>query len=230
MELGGLQKLTLLDYPGQVACTIFTAGCNLRCPFCHNAGLVTRPVEAGLQQEELLAFLKKRQGLLDGVCITGGEPLLHPDLPGLIQKIKDLGYRVKLDTNGTFPQKLQQILQDGLCDYVAMDIKNAPRRYGETVGMDAGAVLPAVQKSVELLLGGQVDYEFRTTLVAQFHSIEEFYELGPWLQGARHYYLQRFVDSGDLIRPGLTHVPEDTAKAMVLAVQPYVPNTALRGY
>ncbi len=198
MELGGLQKLTLLDYPGQVACTIFTAGCNLRCPFCHNAGLVTRPVEAGLQQEELLAFLKKRQGLLDGVCITGGEPLLHPDLPGLIQKIKDLGYRVKLDTNGTFPQKLQQILQDGLCDYVAMDIKNAPRRYGETVGMDAGAVLPAVQKSVELLLGGQVDYEFRTTLVAQFHSIEEFYELGPWLQGARHYYLQRFVDSGDL--------------------------------
>ena len=230
MELGGLQKLTLLDYPGQVACTVFTAGCNLRCPFCHNAGLVTRPVEAGLQQEGLLAFLKKRQGLLDGVCITGGEPLLHPDLPGLMQKIKDLGYRVKLDTNGTFPQKLQQILQDGLCDYVAMDIKNAPQRYGETVGVDGDTVLPAVQKSVELLLCGQVDYEFRTTLVAQLHSIEELYELGPWLQGARHYYLQRFVDSGDLIRPGLTQVPEDTAQAMVLAVQPYIPNTALRGY
>ena len=202
MELGGLQKLTLLDYPGQVACTVFTAGCNLRCPFCHNAGLVTRPVEAGLQQEELLAFLKKRQGLLDGVCITGGEPLLHPDLPGLMQKIKDLGYRVKLDTNGTFPKKLQQILQDGLCDYVAMDIKNAPQRYGETVGVDGDTVLPAVQKSVELLLCGQVDYEFRTTLVAQLHSIEEFYELGPWLQGARHYYLQRFVDSGDLYPAG----------------------------
>ena len=176
MRIQGLQKLTLLDYPGKTACTIFLSGCNFRCPFCHNTPLLTADAADGMAEEELLAFLKKRRGLLDGVAITGGEPLLRPDLPALLEKIKGLGYAVKLDTNGAFPERLEQIVRAGLADYVAMDVKNSPARYAQTVSM-AELDLAPIEKSVSFLLRGTVDYEFRTTAVAEFHDDASFLSL-----------------------------------------------------
>lgn len=164
MEIQGLQKMTLLDYPGKVACTVFLGGCDFRCPFCHNGELVLSPAPAEMNQEELLAFLKKRQGLLDGVCITGGEPLLRPDLPQLLEAVKALGYPVKLDTNGSHPRALVDLVERKLVDYVAMDVKNSPERYPETVGVPGLDVGP-IRESVGFLLEGLVDYEFRTTVV-----------------------------------------------------------------
>ena len=166
MDIQGLQKMTLLDYPGRVACTVFLGGCDLRCPFCHNGGLVLGPMPAGLDSEELLAFLRKRRGLLDGVCVTGGEPLLRPGLPGLLREIRALGYSVKLDTNGSHPQRLRAVVEAGLADYVAMDVKNSPGRYAETAGVP-GLDLRPIRESVAFLLEGTVDYEFRTTVVEQ---------------------------------------------------------------
>ena len=151
MRIQGLQKLTLLDYPGRTACTVFLSGCNFRCPFCHNAPLLTAADEDGMDEDELLAFLKKRQGLLDGVAVTGGEPLLRPDLPQLLEKIKALGYVIKLDTNGAFPERLEAVVCAGLADYVAMDIKNSPARYAETAGT-AELDLAPIDKSVSFLL------------------------------------------------------------------------------
>ena len=156
MKLGGLQKMTLLDFPGKVACTVFTQGCNFRCPFCHNSSLVLSPELPELSQEAFFAFLRKRQGLLDGVAITGGEPLLHPDMPELLEKIRALGYAVKLDTNRAFPARLEEILKAGLADYVAMDIKNSREKYERTAGV--GGILPAVERSVELLMGGSTPF------------------------------------------------------------------------
>ena len=227
MHISGLQKTTLLDYPGKVACTVFLAGCNLRCPFCHNASLVVRPTEEILAEEEFFAFLRKRKGILDGVCITGGEPTLRPDLPEFIRKIRELGYLIKLDTNGTNPQLLQQLMEDGLVDYVAMDIKNSPSRYAETCGeID---VLESVKKSVSILMAGNVDYEFRTTCVKQFHDEAALEEIGRWLAGAKQYYLQSFVDSGDLIVPGLEALSKEEMELLRQAVDPYIKNTHLRG-
>lgn len=161
MRIQGLQKLTLLDYPDRTACTIFLSGCNFRCPFCHNTPLLTADAADGMAEEELLAFLKKRQGLLDGVAITGGEPLLRPDLPALLEKIKELGYAVKLDTNGAFPDRLEQIVRAGLADYVAMDVKNSPARYAQTVGAAEFDLAP-IEKSVSFLLRGIVDLSFQS--------------------------------------------------------------------
>ena len=169
MQIQGLQKLTLLDYPGRTACTVFLSGCNFRCPFCHNAPLLTAADEDGMDEDGLLAFLKKRQGLLDGVAVTGGGPLLRPDLPQLLEKIKALGYAVKLDTNGTFPERLEAVVRAGLADDVAMDIKNNPERYAETAGVP-GLDLTPVFRSVSLLLRGRVTYEFRTTAAAEPHD------------------------------------------------------------
>ena len=161
MVFHGFQKLTLLDYPERVACTLFTGGCNFRCPFCHNAGLVTHIDEGAFSEEEVLAYLKKRKGVLDGVCVTGGEPLLQPGLPRFLERVKEEGYAVKLDTNGSFPARLKELVCGGLVDYVAMDIKNAPEKYAETAG--AAVRLEDIRESVSLLLSGAVDYEFRTT-------------------------------------------------------------------
>ena len=164
LDIQGLQKLTLLDWPGKVACTVFLGGCDFRCPFCHNGDLVAGPMPPGMAEEELLDFLRKRRGLLDGVCVTGGEPLLRPDLEGLLSRIRDLGFPVKLDTNGNHPQALRHLWERGLVDYVAMDIKNSPARYAETVGVP-GLDLGPVRESAAWLLEGGVDYEFRTTVV-----------------------------------------------------------------
>ncbi len=226
MRLGGLMKMTLLDFPGRIACTVFTVGCGFRCPFCHNASLVTHP-EEGLGEEELLSFLQKRRGILDGVCVTGGEPLAQSDLPALLRRIRDLGYAIKLDTNGAHPAALRAVIREGLVDYVAMDIKNSPERYAMTVGLPE---MPAgVAESAAYLLSGAVPYEFRTTVVEELHSPEDFEAIGKWIAGAERYFLQRFTDSGDLIGEGMSAPSAEKLEACLAAVRPYVPAAALRG-
>ena len=229
MDIQGLQKVTLLDFPGRVACTVFLAGCNFRCPFCHNASLVTH-VDPGrnIPEEELLSFLKKRRGILDGVCITGGEPLLAAGLDSFIRKIKDMGYEVKLDTNGSNTERLKTLAGSGRIDYVAMDIKNAPGKYAATTGID-GYDMSNIFKSVEYLMSGTVPFEFRTTVVREFHKREDFEEIGRWLKGAPRYYLQGFVDSGDMIQPGLRAYTKDIMEQALKIVRKYVPQAELRG-
>ena len=228
MDIQGLQKMTLLDYPGKVACTVFLGGCDLRCPFCHNSGLVAGPMPAELDDGALLAFLDKRRGLLDGVCVTGGEPLLRPELPQLLSRIKALGYPVKLDTNGGRPERLRALLEAGLVDYVAMDIKNSPERYGETAGVP-GLDLAPFRESVSLLLRGTVDYEFRTTVVREFHDADSFRAIGPWIAGARRYFLQGFVDRDSVLQAGLHPWDRETLASFGDLVRPYVEQVELRG-
>ena len=229
MDIQGLQKVTLLDFPGRVACTVFLAGCNFHCPFCHNASLVTHvDPDRNIPEEEILSFLKKRRGVLDGVCITGGEPLLAPGLDRLIREIKDLGYEVKLDTNGSNSERLKTLAGSGMIDYVAMDIKNAPGKYGMTIGID-GYDMSNIFKSVDYLMSGPVPFEFRTTVVREFHKREDFEEIGRWLKGAPAYYLQGFVDSGDVIRPGLRAYTKEIMEQALGIVKKYIPAAELRG-
>ena len=228
MNIQGLQKLTLLDYPGRVACTVFLAGCNFRCPFCHNASLVTHIDPANdISREEVLAFLKKRQGILDGVCITGGEPLLSPDLETFMDKVKEMGYLIKLDTNGAFPQTLRTLAAEGLLDCVAMDIKNSPERYAKTAGVPVD--IGAVKESAAFLLDGNIDYEFRTTVVKELHRAEDFLRIGEWLRGAKRYFLQTFRDGESVLRRGLTPCSDAEMRAFKKLLLPYIPNTLLRG-
>jgi len=198
MKIAGLQKMTLLDYPGKVACTVFLGGCNFRCPFCHNSQLIG-DADTLMEEEELLDFLQKRKGLLDGVCITGGEPTLQKALPELLAKIKGMGYLVKLDTNGYRPEILQALLENGLVDYVAMDVKNDPAGYARTAGV-TGLQISKIEQSLRLLLSGKVDYELRTTLVEPLHDETSILGIRQWLEQlgegkkVRRYFLQPFVD------------------------------------
>ena len=223
MRIQGLQKLTLLDYPGRTACTVFLSGCNFRCPFCHNAPLLT-----AADEDELLAFLKKRQGLLDGVAVTGGEPLLRPDLPQLLEKIKALGYAIKLDTNGAFPEQLKAVVCAGLADYIAMDIKNSPARYAETAGVPGLALTP-IFRSVSFLLRATVDYEFRTTAVAELHDDASFVQLGDWLMGARRYFIQCFEPRETVLQAGLHAPSEMQLHCWAELVRPKIPSVEIRG-
>lgn len=229
MNIQGLQKLTLLDYPEKVACTIFTAGCNFRCPFCHNASLVTH-IDQGknIPLEQVMDFLKKRWRVLDGVCISGGEPLLQPELEDFICRLKEIGYCVKLDTNGSNSYLLRRLVQQKLVDYVAMDIKNAPGKYGMTIGI-ADYNMEDILRSVDFLLSGTVPYEFRTTVVREFHKREDFAAIGRWIHGAERYYLQGFRPSGDLIRPGLRAYTKGILLQALEIVRRNVPNAELRG-
>ena len=229
MRLGGLQKMTLLDFPGRVACTVFTVGCNFRCPFCHNSSLVVSPEVPELSQDDFFAFLRKRQGLLDGVAVTGGEPLLHGDMPELLEKIRALGYAVKLDTNGAFPDRLKQILDAGLVDYVAMDVKNSREKYELTAGVSG--ILPAVERSVDLLMKGKTPFEFRTTLVDELHEPEDFEAIGRWIAGTARYFIQGFVDSGDILAgtDRFHAASPEKAGACLEAVRAFVPEARLRG-
>lgn len=231
MHLSGLQKLTLLDFPGAVACTVFTGGCNFRCPFCHNAELVLpeRLREYPGGEEAVLRFLRSRQGLLEGVAVTGGEPLLHPDLPDFLRKVRALGYRVKLDTNGSLPERLEAVLAEGLVDRVAMDVKNAPARYAETCGLEA-VDLRALARSRDLLLKGAVAYEFRTTVVKGLHTAESLREAARWIGPAREYYLQQYRDSGAVLAAGgLGSFTSPEMHALRDAVAEVLPCVQLRG-
>lgn len=228
MKIQGIQKMTLLDYPGKVACTVFLAGCNLRCPFCHNSELLDGTAEPVMDDTELLAFLRKRRGLLDGICFTGGEPLMRRDLPGLLRQIKLLGYPVKLDTNGTFPDRLREMVTEGLVDYVAMDIKNDASHYAETAGVDE-VDFESVMQSIAFLLEGNVDYEFRTTVVNELHNRESFQEIGKMIQGAKQYYIQPFIDRDSVAYAGF-HAPEsEIIREYAEIVRPFVAFVGIRG-
>lgn len=228
MKIHGLQKMTLLDYPGKVACTVFFGGCDLRCPFCHNAELLDGSAPAVMEAEELLAFLKKRRGLLDGVAVTGGEPLLQKDLPDFLKAVRELGYPVKLDTNGTHPERLRELAGAGLVQYVAMDIKNSPDRYAVTCGLEKMDTAP-VKESADFLIRGNTEYEFRTTVVAELHGEDSFRGIGEWIRGAERYYLQKFTDRETVPFEGL-HAPSDgEMKKYLETVRPFVKHAELRG-
>ncbi len=229
MLLCGLQKLTLLDYPEKMACTVFTGGCNFRCPFCHNASLVLQPGRDGVIAEQtVFDLLEKRRGVLDGVCVTGGEPLLQPDLAAFLKKIHAMGFLVKLDTNGSLPEALAALLEAGLVDYVAMDLKSSRATYGRVIGVPGYDPAP-VEESAALLLRGSVPYEFRTTAVRGLHTPADFAAMAEWIAGAQRYYLQGFVDSGELIGSGLRAFSAEEMQALLEIVRPKVPAAALRG-
>lgn len=225
MEFGGIQKLTLLDFPGKVACTVFTLGCNFRCPFCQNGGLLDGEAYELIDEREVLALLNKRQGILEGLCVTGGEPLLQAGLPAFLEQVKALGYPVKLDTNGSRPRELKALVAAGLVDYVAMDIKNCPARYAETAGVED----PAVDESIDFLLSGAVDYEFRTTVVAEYHTVADIEAAAKRIRGARRYFLQNFVDSEFVLTKNLHEVGVETLKEMQAAAEKWVDEVSLRG-
>ncbi len=229
MDIYGLQKLTLLDYPGRVACTLFTGGCDFRCPFCHNALLVTDLDKAEpFSEADVMDFLARRRGVLDGVCVTGGEPLLQPDLADFLAQVKALGYLVKLDTNGSHPNRLKPLLRSGLVDYVAMDVKNDLAHYAETVGRPL-LDLTSIQESIRLIRECGLEHEFRTTLVRGFHTPERLANIGRMLEGESRYFLQAFVDSGHLIDPSQKGCSKQEMVDMLAAVRVYIPQAELRG-
>ncbi len=220
--------MTLLDFPGKVACTVFLGGCDLRCPFCHNSDLIDGGAPTVMDDKELLSFLEKRKGLLDGVAFTGGEPLLRGELKELIIRIRALGFAVKLDTNGSHPERLRELLEGRLVDYVAMDIKNSPERYAETVGV-AGIDLAPFRESAKLLMESGVPYEFRTTVVAELHDDASFEAIGQWLSGAERFFLQRFTDRDSVLFSGL-HAPEKADMERYAAIlRKTMPFVELRG-
>lgn len=232
MQIAGLQKMTLLDYPEKVACTVFLPGCNFRCPFCHNGHLLERPEDC-IEANTLLEFLKKRQGILDGVCITGGEPTLQPELPDLLTKIKALGYSVKLDTNGSHPEVLRNMVESGLVDYVAMDAKNSPRRYAETVGQQH-LDMTRIEESLRYLMAGNVDYELRTTLVEPLHDAKSILEMGQWLTSLvpgkkpKQLFLQSFIDRDTVLFAGLRAPAPETVAQYAEVLQLYAEKVTIR--
>lgn len=229
MLFHGFQKMTMLDFPGYVACTVFTPGCNFRCPFCHNSLLVTRMNDSEIYTEDdILSYLKKRQGVIDGICISGGEPLMHDDIFDFARKVKELGFLVKIDTNGSFPDKLEKLIDSGNIDYVAMDIKNSPEKYSETVAIPDFDFSP-IRKSVGVILEGKVGYEFRTTVVKEFHTPQDMVGIGELIKGADKYYIQHFIESEGNIQQGLTPLDREEMENLRLSVSGFVKNAELRG-
>lgn len=229
MQIHGLNKTTLLDYPKHLAALVFLGGCNMRCPFCQNAPLVTDPgSQPVIPEDELLSYLEKRKNILEGVCISGGEPTLYPDLPELIEKIKALGYKVKLDTNGTNPAMMKLLVRDHLIDYIAMDIKNSREKYRETSGTSENLLGP-VEESVAYLKASPVEYEFRTTIVKELHTSAEILSIGKWLQGSKNYYLQSFRDSENVLSPGYHAPSKEAMEEFVHLLAPYIEHVQIRG-
>lgn len=228
MLIKGFQTLTVLDFPGRTACTVFTGGCNFRCPFCHNALLVTDFDDVVYSEEAIFEHLERRKNVLDGVAVTGGEPLLQKDIERFLYEIKEKGFAVKLDTNGSFPDKLDGILQLGLADYVAMDIKNCPEKYAETVGVENFDIAP-INESIEILKNSGVDYEFRTTVTKNFHTLDDIRKTAEWIKGAPRYFLQNFEDSGNLIDGNCRGVSRDEMREMLKIAREIIPSTELRG-
>lgn len=229
MQINGFQKTTLLDYPKHIAATIFLGGCNMRCPFCHNATLVTKAaIQPVIATKDVLSYLSKRVKILEGICITGGEPTLYTDLPDFIKEVKSLGYKIKLDTNGTNPSMMKELVETGLIDYIAMDIKNSKEHYSISTGIKDFPI-EAVSDSVSYLLNSDIEYEFRTTVVKEHHTEQDMLSIGKWIQGAKAYYLQSYKDSGDIIEPGLHSHSKDTLLHYVNILTPYVSQVSLRG-
>lgn len=230
MDILGLEKLSLVDFDGYVSATVFTGSCNFRCPFCHNSPLVldykNLPV---IPEEEILSYLEKRKGILEGLCITGGEPTLCKDLPNFIEKVKKLGFKVKVDTNGTNPEMIKSLTDNGLADYFAMDIKNDKESYAKIIGFDSYDT-KRVEKSVDFFLNGKANYEFRTTLIKEFHSKDNVIKIGTWIKGANKYFLQKFKDSGSCIQSHLSPVENQLALEFKDILKENIKNVALRGY
>ncbi|MBP3803053.1 MAG: anaerobic ribonucleoside-triphosphate reductase activating protein [Oribacterium sp.] len=228
MLIHGLQKMTLLDFPEHIACTVFLGGCDFRCPYCHNFELVDGSAPPLMDDEKFFKFLEKRHGLLDGVAITGGEPLLRTDIAGFIRKIRTMGFKVKLDTNGYHPERLQELCQEGLLDYVAMDIKNSIEKYGLTAGiesLDTGRIL----KSISIIMTSDIPYEFRTTVVHELHSDEDFTAIGEMIKGASHYYLQQYTERDTVPDKKLTAPSGEEMERYLGIIKKFVPNAMLRG-
>ena len=229
MQIHGLNKTTLLDYPGRVACTIFTGGCNFRCPYCHNSELVLNPSSQPLiSEEEIFAFLKKRQGILEGVCITGGEPTVNPDLLDFMKKVKELGYPIKLDSNGYRPEVLREAISEGLADCIAMDVKSGPTNYHVAAGLktiDTGKL----SESIDIIMNSGVDYEFRTTVVKGIHTDFDFEEIGNWIKGANKYFIQNYRDNEFVMVKGYEGFSDEELDHILSTVKKYIPNARIRG-
>lgn len=228
MLINGIQKLTLLDFPGRTACIVFLAGCDLRCPYCHNSELWTADAPAVMTDAELISFLEKRRGMLDGVVFTGGEALLREELPDVMRSVKSMGYAVKLDTNGTHPDGLEKLIEDGLIDYAAMDIKNDWKRYAVTCGRESMDLEP-VKRSVEILLSDRVPYEFRTTVLSPFHDDTSFENIGRIIEGAANYFLQPFADRDTVMYKGFSAPTEEQLQRYAQIVKPFVARVGIRG-
>lgn len=229
MKICGLNKTTLLDYPGKVAATVFLGSCNFRCPFCHNSSLVLHAdKEPEISCDEVLSFLKKRRGILEGVCITGGEPTLSPDLDGFLKKIRDLGYSIKLDTNGSRPYIIKTLVNRGLVDKIAMDIKACPENYGILAGLQYPD-LESIRESADFLMNGDVDYEFRTTVVKELHTERDFREIAQWLRGAKAYYLQAYKDSQEVLKPGFSSYSLEELEKFRSILLETIPLVEIRG-
>lgn len=229
----GLQKMTLLDFPGKIACTVFLGGCNFRCPFCHNSELFMGKPEKLMEDEEFFVFLKSRKGLLDGVCVSGGEPTLYNNLPDFLAKIKEMGFLVKLDTNGYRPEVLKTLVQQGLVDHVAMDVKNSPAMYAQTVGLDK-MKLASIEESLRFLIGGSVGYELRTTLVSQLHTAASIQDMGAWLASLvpgkkpKKLFLQSFVDRDTVLFAGLSAPEGEATAGFAKILEPFAEQVTVR--
>lgn len=229
MKIYGLTKTTLLDYPGKVACTIFVGGCNFRCPFCHNSSLVLPPYpQQEFLQEEIISFLKKRKNILEGVCISGGEPTLYNELFNFLREIKELGYLAKIDTNGSNPGFLKRLVKEGLADKIAMDIKSSPENYPILSGIPT-VNIDAIKESASFLMQETIDYEFRTTAVKELHTENDFIEIGKWIAGAKAYYIQAYKDSPEVMKPGYSSFSIEELQHFRTVLLETVPTVEIRG-
>ena len=229
IKISGIQKLTLLDYPEHTACTLFVPGCNFKCPFCHNSELLQSGVEF-YDEAEIFAFLNKRRGVLEGVCVTGGEPTLYTDLDRFLGKIKDLGYSVKLDTNGFLPDRLKALLDAGLVDYVAMDIKNSPERYAETIGLPPERFdITPIEQSIDIIMNRAKDYEFRTTVATELFDDRSIEGAARMIIGAKKYYLQKFVMRDTVPSKTLTSPQSMVLSRYLDIVRRIIPTAEIRG-
>lgn len=230
MILCGYEKFSMVDFDGAIACTVFTGGCNFRCPFCHNAALVVGNVKAQqIDESEVFDYLSKRKGLVDAVCVTGGEPTLQPDLCDFLAKVRDMGYATKLDTNGLRPDSLKEVLDKKLVDYVAMDVKNSPEKYAHTVGVynvDMGKIL----QSMQMLKDSGIDFEFRTTVIKEFHTADDMQKIAYLVSGAPRYFIQKYNDNDGCIAHGYTPVDKADAEKYIEYFKGKVGKVELRGY
>ncbi len=226
MKIAGLQKLTALDYPGHLACNVFTVGCCFRCPYCHNSGIIAFDAPSNVTEDEVFAHLEKRKGILNGVCITGGEPLMQSDIEEFISKVRNMGYDVKLDTNGTSPQRLKALIEKNLVNYVAMDIKSAKNTYSLAAGTNAD--IDRVAQSAQIIMQSGVDYEFRTTVVREIHTQADFEQISRWIAGAKKYYLQKFVNSPGVMNKSLSACTDEEMNKFLSIVRQTVPSAEIR--